>query len=217
MTIKAYARTVLGGINRPAAGYRLRRYLRAHPPPYRLQVGSGTVARAGWLNTDIGHRTRYWLDIGRPFPFPNGSVTRVFSEHVVEHVSPAVVANFLRETRRVLTADGILRILTPDAEATARAYADRSPAAYDLMHRAARLGYDSRHLVDILNLTFRANGHVYLWDEASLKVALAAAGFSSIERRQVGESADPELAAMDGHFAPGDPAIPFTLVIEAQP
>ncbi|MFN8472242.1 MAG: methyltransferase domain-containing protein [Anaerolineae bacterium] len=217
MTIKSVGRTVLGEINRPTAGYRLRRYLRAHPPPYRLQVGSGTVERAGWLNTDIGPRARYWLDIGRPFPFPDASVSRVFSEHVVEHVTPTIVARFLGETRRVLMPDGILRILTPDAEATARAYADKSPAAYDLMRRAARLGYDSRHLVDILNLTFHANGHVYIWDEASLTAALTDAGFSRIERKCVGESADPEMAAMDGHFAPGDPAIPFTLVLEAQP
>ncbi len=217
MTIKAVGRAVLGEINRPAASYRLRRYLRAHPPPYRLQVGSGTVERAGWLNTDIGPRARYWLDIGHQFPFPDGSVSRVFAEHVVEHVPPAVVASFLRETRRILSADGILRILTPDAEATARAYADRSPAAYDLMRRAARLGYPSHHLVDILNLTFHANGHVYIWDEASLRGVLTDAGFSRVERCRVGESADPELAAMDGHFAPGDPAIPFTLALEAQP
>lgn len=206
----------VGRANQPLATRRLLRYLRATPPPYQVQVGSGLVQRAGWLNTDIGPHARYWLDMGRPFPFPDASVSRLFSEHVVEHVTPDIVHRFLREAYRVLTPDGILRLLTPDAEAHAREYLARSPLADALVQRAARLGYYSRFPVDILNLTFHANGHRYIWDEASLRAALQAAGFTRVERRAVGDSQDPALAAMDGHFAPDDPAIPMTLVLEAR-
>jgi SAM-dependent methyltransferase len=213
---KPVAREIAGRLNRPIATRRLARYLAANPPPYRLQIGSGLVQRPGWLNTDIGHRARYWLDMGEPFPFPDGSVTRLFSEHVVEHVPPQVVVRFLREAYRVLASDGILRILTPDAEAHARVYLERTPQVTALLQRNAALGYWSRYPVDILNLTFHENGHLYIWDEGSLTDVLRGAGFSHIQRRRVGESDDPEMAAMDGHFAPNDPAIDFTLVMEAR-
>lgn len=214
-TWKPFARSILGAVNQPIARARLARYLQANPPPYRVQVGSGLVQRPGWLNTDIGPRAHYWLDLGQPFPFADGSVTRLFAEHVIEHVPPQMVERFLGEAYRVLSPGGLLRLLTPDAESHAREYLARSLAADALVQRAARLGYYSRTPVDILNLTFYQNGHCYIWDEDSLRAALRRAGFTHIERRQVGDSADPDMAAMDGHFAPGDPAIPFTLVVEA--
>ena len=212
---KALARAILGRLNQPLASRRLRWYLQQTPPPYRVQVGSGLVQREGWLNTDIGHRARYWLDIGRPLPFPTGSVSYLFSEHVVEHVAPDVVTSFLHEAYRVLAPGGVLRILTPDAEATAREYVARSALTFALVDRARRLGYRSLSPVDTLNLTFHANGHVYIWDEESLRAALHSAGFERIQRWQVGASDFPELAMMDGHFAADDPAIAFTLVLEA--
>ncbi len=215
MNWKPAARAVLDRLNHPLATYRLSRYLRDHKPPYRVQVGSGTVSRPGWLNTDVGWRARYWLDIGKPLPFPDHSVAAIFSEHVVEHVPPATVAYFLGEAFRVLVPGGIIRILTPDAEAHAREYIARSAQAHALLERHAKLGRYSRRPVDILNLTFLAHGHVYIWDEESLGDALCAVGFQQVRRYRVGESADPELADMDGHFKPGDPAIEFTLVLEA--
>jgi predicted SAM-dependent methyltransferase len=212
---KPLASRLVARVNQPIATYRLARYLEAHPPPYRLQVGAGLVNRDGWLNTDIGPRARYWLDIGKAFPFPNHSVTQIFSEHVIEHVDLPVVENFLREAVRVLVPGGAIRILTPDAETHAREYLARSARAQALVDRSARLGWHSRHPVDILNLTFHAHGHRYIWDEESLRDALLAAGFSAVQRHHIGHSPDAELATMDGHFAPDDPAIDFTLVLEA--
>lgn len=217
MSWKSLARQAAGAVNRPIARRRLARYLQVNPPPYKVQIGSGLVRRAGWLNTDIGPRAQYWLDMGEPFPFPNSSVTRLFSEHVVEHVTPDVVEHFLREAHRVLAPTGLLRILTPDAESLAREYIARSDRALALVQRNAVLGFRSQYPVDNLNLVFHANGHRYVWDEESLTDALRQAGFRQVRRRRVGDSNDPDLAAMDGHFKADDPAIDFTLVLEACP
>ena len=214
-TMRALARAVASQVNKPLATRRLRQYRRAHQPPYRVQVGSGLVQRPGWLNTDIGPAARFWLDIGAPLPFPDHSVEYLFSEHVIEHVDPAVVARFLREAYRVLAPGGVIRTLTPDPEGLAREYLARSDLARAVVQRGAAAGYRSRYPVDLLNVVFYENGHCYLWDEESLTAALREAGFQRITRQQYGVSPHPELAAMDGHLKPDDPAIPFVLVLEA--
>ena len=213
--IRSLARELAGRLNRPLATRRLRQYLRDHQPPYRVQVGSGLVQRPGWLNTDIGPRARYWLDMGARLPFPDGSVQYLFSEHVIEHVDPAVVAHFLREAYRVLAPGGVVRTLTPDPEGLAREYLARSDAARAMVRRSASVGYRSRYPVDVLNVVFYENGHCYLWDEESLTAELRRAGFQQVSRQQYRVSPHPDLAAMDGHLSADDPAIPFVLVLEA--
>ena len=213
--LRVLAREAASRFNQPLATRRLHRYLRDHQPPYRVQVGSGLVHRPGWLNTDIGPAARFWLDMGARLPFLAGSVQYLFSEHVIEHVDPAVVARFLREAHRVLAPGGVIRTLTPDPEGLAREYVARSDAARALLERGAAVGYRSRYPIDVLNTVFYENGHCHLWDEESLIAELHAAGFQRVTRQQYGVSSHPELAAMDGHLKPGDPAIPFVLVIEA--
>lgn len=213
--LRSLARQALSRLNQPLATRRLKTYLQRHAPPYRLQVGSGLVHRPGWLNTDIGPRAVYWLDIGQPFPLPAASVQYIFSEHVVEHVPPEVVARFLREAYRVLAPGGVIRTLTPDPEALAREYLARSDLAQTIVQRSASVGYRSQYPIDLLNVVFYENGHCHLWDAESLSALLREAGFQQIEQMRYGVSAHPALAAMDGHFKPDDPAIPFVLVLEA--
>ena len=213
--LRALARQAASRVNQPLATRRLQRYLRDHQPPYRVQVGSGLVQRPGWLNTDIGPAARFWLDMGARLAFPDQSVQYLFSEHVIEHVDPRVVAHFLREAYRVLAPGGVIRTLTPDPEGLARHYLARSDAAQALLERGAAVGYRSRYPIDVLNTVFYETGHCHLWDEESLTAELRAAGFQHIARQQCGGSPHPELAAMDGHLQEGDPAIPFVLVIEA--
>lgn len=49
-------------------------------------------------------------------PFSDESVGRIFCSHVIEHVENEHVERFLRESLRVLTPGGVLRIVTPDAK-----------------------------------------------------------------------------------------------------
>ena len=61
-------------------------------------------------------------DLAKGIPFPDGSVDVVYHSHVLEHLDREDARTFLTETRRVLRAGGIQRIVVPDLEGLARAY-----------------------------------------------------------------------------------------------
>jgi hypothetical protein len=56
-------------------------------PPLRLNLGCGPNAKPGWINIDFfDSRADLRLDVRKRWPFPNGSVSQVYSEHVFEHL-----------------------------------------------------------------------------------------------------------------------------------
>ena len=56
----------------------------------KLHLGCGRNYLDGWINTDIDSK-RYKLDqrldITENFPFENNTISYIFSEHVIEHIS----------------------------------------------------------------------------------------------------------------------------------
>lgn len=73
----------------------------------RLNLGCGGNILDGWENHDAD------VDISRPLPWANESVDFILAEHVVEHIAPAEALSFLREARRILKPDGVLRLCIP--------------------------------------------------------------------------------------------------------
>ena len=66
----------------------------------KLQLGAGGNNVPGWLNTDIdvGSNQAY-VDATKPFPFSDGSINYVFSEHVIEHLTYEQGLGMLKECR----------------------------------------------------------------------------------------------------------------------
>ena len=163
-----------------------------------LNVGSGGRGLPGWLNTDaVSHPAdqTFTCDIRRRIPLSNGSVARIFAEHVIEHLNfrrevPAV----LREFHRVLQSGGMARIIVPDGRRFAEAY-----LLNDRDHWAA-LGLDPLPAdmptpMAMLNHVFHQGGeHHFAYDYKTLEWALKEAGFAEVHRSAYGKSADPLLA-----------------------
>jgi predicted SAM-dependent methyltransferase len=77
-----------------------------HPrPEYRHYVAVDMVPRAEFA---VAH------DLGKPIPLADGSVSRILSEHFLEHVDEQVIATVLRESHRLLKPGGIARFAVPD-------------------------------------------------------------------------------------------------------
>ncbi len=208
----ARARKTLSAQMRRAHGRRAHRatieaWLRA-PGPRLLHIGAGPNALPGWLNTDLEPRRArgaVFMDATKPFPLPDGSVDIVFSEHMIEHVSHADGLEILRECRRVLRPGGAIRVATPDLAVLLALY--RRPEDLDDVQRAYL-----RHIVDgwipgcprydpvfVINNAFRAWGHQFLYDEATLRLSLAEAGFIGMERVPIGTSRHAALHGIESH------------------
>jgi predicted SAM-dependent methyltransferase len=150
----------------------------------RLHIGCGADVRSGWLNIDLEPAADLRLDLRRPLPFADDSVSLIFGEHVFEHFELPDARSLLREAYRVLTPGGKLSLSVPDAEQLIREYATGDGP----LLRQAR-GDHGWHVaaatpLDQLNQLFRQGGqHRYAWDALTFLHYLREAGFDAHERQ----------------------------------
>jgi len=102
--------------------YLARFFLLSKNKSRRLHVGCGKNYFNGWLNADINPRADLILVIEKKLPFSIGSLDRIYSEHVLEHVSYETGVFFLKEAFRTLRTGGIIRIAMPDLDALIDGY-----------------------------------------------------------------------------------------------
>jgi predicted SAM-dependent methyltransferase len=153
-------------------------------PPLKLHLGCGPNLKAGWVNIDLFEAGAVPLDLRERFPFADGSVDVIHSEHVFEHFAyPGEAMHILRESYRVLRAGGRLSVVVPDTAPLLSAYV-RGDAAF--FERARKLWHPAwcdtwMHQV---NYHFRqGTEHQYAYDEDTLSKLVAAAGFTDVHRR----------------------------------
>lgn len=187
-------------------------YLDANEPRL-LRLGSSRQVDPGWLSADIRGllvgRDIVFMDATKQFPLPSRSFDAVQCEHVIEHVTYKAGLAMLRECRRVLRDDGVMRILTPNLQFVRRLIdgAD-DPALVEYVEWSNRRVSEPVAAVepkDLRNACFAANrllrndGHMFIYDEATLRGALETAGFSEIVSVAPGESTHPQLQGADRH------------------
>ena len=111
-----------------------------------VNLGCGTRLHARWVNIDMvptapGVRVANFLDEG--IPLPERSASAVYHSHVLEHLPFSHAKRFLRECLRVLAPGGILRVVVPDFEQSARDYVD----VLDRRRRGEDLPHEHRWLL----------------------------------------------------------------------
>ena len=197
----AAARGLVGRVYRPLT---ISRYLARQATP-RLQLGAGANRLPGWLNTDAFPLSLRVvpLDVRRRFPLPNSRFSHVYSEHQIEHIRLADGEFMLRECHRVLAPGGRLRIATPDLDTL---LALHTPAKSPIQLEYIRWITDTwlpegreHEDVAVINNAFRAWGHKFLYDEATLRRCLTRAGFGNIERCEMGASRDEAFRGLESH------------------
>ena len=165
--------------------------------PEKINLGSGSFCKPGFLNVDLFPGGDLTLDLRRGLPFEPDCCNFIFSEHFFEHVDyPEPAGHLLRECLRVLRPGGILRLSVPDTEWPLLDYKDGSKAPYFHFikeyireHPSWFPSYCTTRLEHI-NYHFRQNGeHRFAYDEETLRKILDAAGFAEIKRVDV----DPQL------------------------
>ena len=173
---------------------RARRELARNRPqgPLRLHLGCGPTLKQGWVNVDLEDPgADYRLDIRRDWPFEDGSVDTIYSEHFFEHLEyPGEVESFLREALRVLRPGGRRSSGVPDTEAILSAYASKNGEHFD---SAREKGWHPTWCdtpLHSVNYHFRqGHEHKYAWDFETFARVLEQAGFTRTSEREY----DPEL------------------------
>ncbi len=134
------------------------RRLRRARSGLRLHLGCGQRRLPGFINIDhnFSEATDYVSDITR-LPCPDGSVERIETYHVIEHIPEPVVRDVLSSWRRLLQPAGVLVIECPDLDADIREYmAGNRERLYSIFGRqrfpgdAHHWGYSAATLTELL-------------------------------------------------------------------
>jgi SAM-dependent methyltransferase len=198
----------------------------------RLNLGCGQVRPEGWVNVDgslnlrlsripllrgllavaglmgAGQAEDRWdgvvhMDLTRRLPYPDESVSVVYSCHLLEHLYRTDATRFLRECHRVLKPGGVARHVVPDLESLARDYlskrSTRSTAADTFVSGMLMREPDSPRgknwLVSLHKALYDIHSHKWMYDADSLAALMTDAGFREVRPRRLHDSriADIEL------------------------
>jgi hypothetical protein len=164
--------------------------------PLKLNLGSGPNVKPGWLNIDLfDPRADLQLDLCEHWPFPDGGVSHIYSEHVFEHFEfHDEVPHFLSESLRVLQPGGLFDVGVPDAEWPLHAYGNPDDPYWRFAKTILPEWCETQ--LDLINYHFRQDRehgeHKYAWDEETLARSLERSGFTCVVRRQFDPSLDSE-------------------------
>jgi predicted SAM-dependent methyltransferase len=181
-----------------------------------ISAGAGDRKLKGWLNTDVGWRSVFYLDLTKPWPVPGASISGVYADNVIEHFSLKLGRVVLKHAFEAMQPGGRIRLVTPDVERTAQAYLNDPDLTVRHLERHRRAGYDVYYPVDLLRVTFSECGHHlgFCYDWAALSSELQHAGFVEIERFATGDSNDPVFKNLEARMEPTEAAT--SLVIEGK-
>ena len=99
-------------------------------------------------------------------PFRGGSVTLIYSAHLIEHLPEPALAALLRECFRVLEPGGQIRLECPDAEKLVELYRKRDQHMLKHFGRfrretiVGRHGFDTKYLEDHLSLLGEMSNYI---------------------------------------------------------
>lgn len=196
----------------------------------RLHLGCGSTVVGGWVNIDKSPSARVpapvrallrrvgvlnaaqadavfpegivHADVRRGLAYPDGTVSFVYSSHMIEHMARWQALALLRECHRVLQPGGVVRVVTPDLALLIAGY-ERGEALYgptpadSLVEqlntfREPRAGRLQRVMLRLL-----AEPHQWLYDGESAMALFREAGFAEPRVRGYRESALPEIDVLE--------------------
>jgi predicted SAM-dependent methyltransferase len=158
--------------------------------PLKLNVGCGKVKLDGWVNIDIESGADLVLDVRKGLPFNQNSVDFIYNEHFIEHLTFEEGRKILQNFHRCLKKGGVLRVATPDLDYVIQKYA-YNWKEQEWLSRPAYQFIKTRG--QMINVSFRAWGHQYLYNEEDLWNQLISVGFKSVIKYDFGLSNHSEL------------------------
>ena len=156
----------------------------------KLELGSGSKkGRNGWTTIDIGDADIKW-DLKFGIPLPDKSVNRIYSSHLLEHISYNDLIPFLKECKRVLTVGGEFSVCVPNSRLYIDAYKDGK--LFQDRNEWWQPGMiDTGSNIDQLNyVAYMLNEHKYMFDEQNLINTLTKAGFINVSLREFDDTLD---------------------------
>jgi len=171
--------------------------------PIKLELGCWKrKGMEDWIASDWKGSGDIQLDLTKPLPFPDNSVEKIYSSHVLEHFSyPHPMRDLLSECLRILKPGGSFSVAVPNARIFINAYLnDNDFAKNEFCNYEVGLRYRSK--IDYLNFVAYLGGeHKHMFDEEALVEVLVDSGFVDARRRDFDPSVDVEYRRSESIYA----------------
>lgn len=178
----------------------VRKFIKKKKGLLKLNIGCGTDYKKGWINIDNNSDNNIkkldinW-DLRKPLPIDDGTIDFIFNEHFIEHLSVNEARVALKEFKRILKEDGVMRIAMPDLKDVIANYLDP-----DWKNKPYIKRFNMQFIqtgAELININFRWWGHKWLYDWEELERRLFETGFKSVERKQMQKSNKTELSNLE--------------------
>ena len=162
-----------------------------------IELGAGDKkGKNGWVTIDIHKNSDIYWDLKNGIPFPNSSISKIYSSHFFEHLSFNETHLLLEECKRVLVDGGVFSICVPNARIYIDAYVN-SATLENFEYFAYKPSYNNTSKIDYINYIAYMDGqHKYMFDEDNILAILTLNGFKNARLR----SFDPNLDLKDRDF-----------------
>tara|TARA_Y100000593_G_C4282320_1_gene323437 strand:+ start:736 stop:1359 length:624 start_codon:yes stop_codon:yes gene_type:complete len=170
----------------------------------KLNLGAGSGWRKeGWTNLDLA--TKYDFNIKKLSPYENNSVKIIYSSHMIEHLPWSTVDLLLKDCARVLSSDGLFRLVIPDVDILNSILENNDRAALEKdNYFYYNVGMGKNYTVEecvfeLFGYTTAGNSfingtmHTAFFNFSIINIMLRAAGFTVIERKSFADSEIKEL------------------------
>jgi SAM-dependent methyltransferase len=163
----------------------------------RLNWGCGAAGKPGWINSDLkeGPGIDITTDIRDGLPLESDSLDYIVSIHALPMIPYADLVPVLRELRRVLRPDGVLRLALPDLDRGIQAYLRRDQH-YFLVPDSEVRSYGGKFIVHLLWYGYT----VTLFTADFIEELLRNAGYRHVRHcsfRQTGSLLAPGILELD--------------------
>jgi predicted SAM-dependent methyltransferase len=161
--------------------------------PLKLDIGSGAIARPGFIGIDLSARADIVWDLKWGLPFPDNTVSEIRSDHCFEHLELSLVMKVLSECYRALLPGGMLDFSVPHFNPYLDAYL-RQDYAF-LREEIFDIPKDQVEMYGtcfdrIVWLLYRNGEHKSMFDKFSILDKVRLAGFSNVHCREYDPARD---------------------------
>lgn len=164
----------------------------------KINFGCGWEQKLpGWINVDLKVQAfpDVIADLSQDLPFRSGSTDFIYTESFLEELSLAQGKHFLRECRRIIKPNGVMRLLTADLEKLARTYLHEPQWLMETWDITVGVPRATSGACEVVNLGLRMGGQ-FLYDRRTFREVANECGFR-VEDAAYKSSDYPELRDLD--------------------
>jgi predicted SAM-dependent methyltransferase len=168
-----------------------------------LEIGSGAKKGInGWTTLDMSDGCDIHYDLLLPLPFPDNSITKIYSSHVLEHFHYKDLIKLLTECYRILKPNGVFSVCVPNAGMYVKAYLSQDEFKPKSVYEPA---FHINTQIDLINYMAYMDGHhKYMFDQDNLLAVLKKVGFNKVAMRKFEAEIDRVERDWESIYAQGE-------------